>query len=339
MAQKNLNFGTSAGDNTGDILFNIFSDVEDNFTDLYTVTGANTTAISLNTAHRVSAHAPSNADNTSANETSHADVVVDGDIGTTVQAWDAELDIWATKTESGYLLVDGSRDSTGDQLFTKHVAIGGDASVGAVEILTVKGTLTATGIGNQLRAVEIEATSGGGQIATSLVGMAFTSSVSNVGGFSSSAGLSSTSTIKSTQTSALTNVVGFTSSLKTEVGSVGPTVFKSFQTGTSTGIAGGKPVSIYGFQAQDQGLAGMTNNIGVLVENMKAATNNHGIVLNGDGLGSDIVFGAGKDNKIYHDGTRLRIDGLTDTAIGTETLSRFIEINIGGTLRKIAIVA
>jgi len=38
------------------------------------------------------------ADNTAGNETSHADVVVDGDVGTSVQAWDASLDSIAALT-------------------------------------------------------------------------------------------------------------------------------------------------------------------------------------------------------------------------------------------------
>jgi len=37
MAQVNLNYGSAAGDGTGDILFDIFGDIETNFTDLYTV--------------------------------------------------------------------------------------------------------------------------------------------------------------------------------------------------------------------------------------------------------------------------------------------------------------
>jgi len=51
------------------------------------------TAIELDAAvtHSGTAHAPSNADNTSANETSHADVLVDADIGVNVQAYDATI--------------------------------------------------------------------------------------------------------------------------------------------------------------------------------------------------------------------------------------------------------
>lgn len=40
MAQISLNYGTVAGDGTGDILFDIFGDVETNFTDLYALVGA-----------------------------------------------------------------------------------------------------------------------------------------------------------------------------------------------------------------------------------------------------------------------------------------------------------
>jgi len=49
----------------------------------HTHTGTYEPANSNIQSHVTSAHAPSNADNTAANETSHADVLVDGDVGTT----------------------------------------------------------------------------------------------------------------------------------------------------------------------------------------------------------------------------------------------------------------
>ena len=51
-----------------------------------------------------------------------------------------------------------------------------------------------------------------------------------------------------------------------------------------------------------------TNSYGVYIDKVTGATNNFGLVLAGDGIGSDIVFGAGQDAKIYYTGFHLIID-------------------------------
>jgi hypothetical protein len=57
------------------------------------VNGVTTAPVSSNWAYdHANTHAPSNADNTAANETSHADVVVDADIGVNVAAYDHNHD-------------------------------------------------------------------------------------------------------------------------------------------------------------------------------------------------------------------------------------------------------
>jgi hypothetical protein len=57
------------------------------------VNGVTTAPVSSNWAYdHADSHAPSNADNTAANETSHADVVVDADIGVNVAAYDHNHD-------------------------------------------------------------------------------------------------------------------------------------------------------------------------------------------------------------------------------------------------------
>ena len=50
-------------------------------TDFTTYSGTLQDEIGLNSGHRISSHAPSDADNTASNETSHTDVVQDGDFG------------------------------------------------------------------------------------------------------------------------------------------------------------------------------------------------------------------------------------------------------------------
>jgi hypothetical protein len=52
----------------------------------------------------------------------------------------------------------------------------------------------------------------------------------------------------------------------------------------------------------------ITNLYGMYLEKFDSATNNYGIVLDGDGEGSDIAFGADQDAKIYWDGANLKFD-------------------------------
>ena len=65
MARQPINVGSAPNDGTGDPIRDAYTKINANETELY--------------VHADSAHAPSNADNTAANETSHADVIVDGD--------------------------------------------------------------------------------------------------------------------------------------------------------------------------------------------------------------------------------------------------------------------
>jgi hypothetical protein len=68
-------------------------------------------------SHSQAAHAPSNADNTAANETSHADVLVDGDIGVNVAAQNHNHDAsYATAShnhDGSYLVNDADDETTG----------------------------------------------------------------------------------------------------------------------------------------------------------------------------------------------------------------------------------
>lgn len=62
-------------------------------------------------SHSQTAHAPANADNTSENETSHLDVLVDGNIGSTVQAYNVNTVIDPTyiHTDNNFTTVEKSK--------------------------------------------------------------------------------------------------------------------------------------------------------------------------------------------------------------------------------------
>lgn len=74
-----------------------------------------------------------------------------------------------------------------------------------------------------------------------------------------------------------------------------------YQTGTVDELAG-----IY--VASQIGISGGASSKGISVEKRELATLNIGIELAGDGIGADIMFGAGNDANIYYDGTDLIIN-------------------------------
>ena len=66
---------------------------------------------------------------------------------------------------------------------------------------------------------------------------------------------------------------------------------------------------LYHFYAKNAtGGSTVTNQYGIYLEALNKGTNNRGIVLHGDGEGSDIIFGAGMDAAIYYDGNDLIIN-------------------------------
>ncbi len=124
------------------------------FTDtIYDDTGIQA-EVDLNTTHRQSAHAPADADNTAANETSHADVLVDDDVGSVVQGYDAATaktdvaqEYTATQNFNATTLTDGASiawDAAANQVAS--VTLAGNRTLanptnmkdGATYILTVK---------------------------------------------------------------------------------------------------------------------------------------------------------------------------------------------------------
>jgi len=278
MAQQSIQIGSSPNDGTGDPLRAAFDKINDNFTELYSLS-----------------------------------------------------------PPSAALLADGTVDSTGDQVFTKHVAIGGDAANDSKTILSLAETRTAVAFNETSKGIDVIFTVDGGQILTKPTGMNFTQVLDGAG--NSPAGVAINAITRQTASQSDPSVSkGFVSVFRTEVGAADYSDVKHFTAGQGA-YSGGVPVVATGFFADNQGVSGGTDAFGIQVIKQAGSTNNYGIWLKGDNMGAEITFGSGNDNSIYHDGTRLRIDGLTDSAITTETLSRFIEINIGGTLRKVAIVA
>ena len=107
---------------------------------------------------------------------------------------------------------------------------------------------------------------------------------------------------------------------------------------------GGSTINAYGIYAaitKTDTAHTLTNAYGIYVLGVAGATNNYGIVLDGDGVGADLVLGDGQDAKIYYDGTDLIIDPdvvgtgvvhIAQTATATGTVAATIgNIYTGGT--------
>ena len=284
MAQQTINVGTVANDGTGDPGRDAFIKVNDNFTEIYTV--------SLNSS--------------------------------------------------------GTVDGT-DQLFTGHVAIGGNASVSAVKPLIIDEEISMpSGV---FGAIDSIITAVGGNIAAQPSGISLSILIDNLGAFSIPSGINAVNTVTANQASNLLRVNGYLSQLKSDSGfafNMGNCAHFDIRGGS---YSGGKPVTETGIVVANLGKPGMTTAMGIEVTKQASATNNLGIVLSGDGIGADIVFGQGNDANIYYDGTDLAIDtalagsgtldlvSQTASAITTETLNEYITIKIGGVSKKIAIVA
>ena len=108
---------------------------------------------------------------------------------------------------------------------------------------------------------------------------------------------------------------GYESKMSTGSSFTGATKFDDWtdflvKAGGYSGVAGtltfGNKIGLY----IENSLAfdGIDNLIGIKIDKLTTGTNNYGIMLNGDGAGADIVMGAGKDAKIYYDGTDLILD-------------------------------
>lgn len=79
----------------------------------------------------------------------------------------------------------------------------------------------------------------------------------------------------------------------------------------------GTVTKVYGLHLDNAiNLGTITNQYGIWIEDQTSGSNNYGIVLDGDGAGADIVFGATQDSSIYHS-TYLTLDSDGGVQIGT----------------------
>ncbi len=63
----------------------------------------------------------------------------------------------------------------------------------------------------------------------------------------------------------------------------------------------------------------ITTGASIWLDKQTVAGTNYGIVLDGDGVGADLVLGAGQPDKIYHDGTDLVLDAANGIKLGNDT--------------------
>ncbi|MBU1457047.1 MAG: hypothetical protein KKD01_20220 [Proteobacteria bacterium] len=106
----------------------------------------------------------------------------------------------------------------------------------------------------------------------------------------------------------------------------------------------GTITNAYGAKIDNSAIvANVTNHYGIWLEPFTGTSVSKGIVLNGDGAGADIVFGAGQDASIYYDGTDLNIktdeiapSDLNITCGANKTLELqtavYKDINVAGVL-------
>jgi len=86
----------------------------------------------------------------------------------------------------------------------------------------------------------------------------------------------------------------------------------------------------------------ITNATGLEVRKQTVgSTSNQGIHMNGSNIGCDIAFGAGKQVRVWWNGTNLEFNGtgIAFTGSGDVAINGSVSININGTVRKFATVA
>ena len=234
---------------------------------------------------------------------------------------------------SAALLVDGSVDGT-DQLFTGHVGIGATATVGTDEILMLKETIQDDA--SLKNAQLFDAIFTGSQFIGSSI-TAFNGKVSYEAtptiATGSATGLLFTSLQNST--AAMSNLIGAAITTGNAVGSGAITNQVGVDVRSTTGAAG-TISNAFGVQIASHGAANTTNSTGLQITKQSGATNNYGIVLDGDDLGADITFGASKQLRMHHDGTNFTLEGSGIAAVGsTATINATIPIDINGTVYHI----
>ncbi|HDH53198.1 MAG TPA: tail fiber domain-containing protein [Nitrospirae bacterium] len=74
----------------------------------------------------------------------------------------------------------------------------------------------------------------------------------------------------------------------------------------------------------------ITNLAGIWIEKVTAGTNNYGIVLDGDGIGADVVLGANRETALYGNAGDFIIDTAGNVGIGTDSPNYKLQIGEAG---------
>lgn len=85
----------------------------------------------------------------------------------------------------------------------------------------------------------------------------------------------------------------------------------------------------------------ITNQYGLQIDKQDQGANNYGMWLNGDDLGADITFGAGKDVRMHFNGTGLEFEGtgIAWTTNADAAVNGYVTVYIDGVARKLATIA
>ncbi len=241
-------------------------------------------------------------------------------------------DIWVEKagdTMTGNLSVDANVDVSGKMAVGSGAVLGG--STGR-SILALEETTNLSGFGEYTPALEFTAITTGTGILSIPIGLSATARIDSSGAAAQLRGIQVITEQNSTAT--LANSWGLFVQLKSNAGTGG--MGQSAGVTVTSQYSGGAPSTVKGIDIREVSHASTTTAYGLYVEKQALATNNYGISLAGDGVGSDLVLGAGQDASIYYDGTDLILNpNLVGTgkvligAIGDNTIKAKYESSDG----------
>ena len=242
----------------------------------------------------------------------------------------------AADPHTGYLLADGSRDSSGGQLFTGHVGIGGTATVDANYVLNIKETVTDTSVLKTSLDFAIPF-SGAPFVGGSIVSFKGTTSYETTPTIPTGSATGLLFGAQQNSTSALANLIGaaFTTGVVSAAGAV--TNQLGVDVRATLPAVSGAITDAIGVQIQNYGYLNTVKATGLKITKQTAATavNSFGIVLNGDDLGSDIAFGAAQDVRQHFNGTELEFQGAGIAHVATPVVHNgYVTIAINGVAHK-----
>ncbi|MBI5676505.1 MAG: hypothetical protein HZC48_11875 [Nitrospirae bacterium] len=106
----------------------------------------------------------------------------------------------------------------------------------------------------------------------------------------------------------------------------------------NTGIGGITFSDFRHFYAQDSAQGTFTQQTGLWIDKQTKGTTKYGIVLNGDGIGADLVLGASKETRLYGSSGNLIVNTSGKVGIGTTTTpTEKLEVNGGVKLNTAAV--